>query len=110
MFARLDDLGWEERDARDTYELHFEREAFVAYLRKFRAETVQAIKYEHSSMNEALGGDPDHLFVGCTVEETIQTTRAGIDKDLEALHAIDAILARLGEHPTRGEANAPDNH
>jgi hypothetical protein len=97
----LDDLGWEELDDRESFELTMpavELESLVGYLREI-AET----QLHHWSEDLAAARDPE--MTAAQLAELNTSVRAHVDLDLDTMAACAAVLSCL--HRRNGRSNGP---
>ena len=91
----LDDLGWEENDSRQRFELTMpasELESLVCYLR----EVAEA---ELRFWSERLAFTPDPWMSQAEINELQFGARSHLDLDLDTMAACSAVLYGL-RHPT----------
>ncbi len=95
LFVHLrDDLGWDADDRRGTFAITVAHDEARAWLTELRAAAIDCVRLEHQAMRTVLDGDPSWFEEG-ERERSVRESKAIIDEELEAIHACDAILARI---------------
>jgi len=69
-------------------------------------EVLADAKREMRSLTRLEAGDPDHVYVGCTIEESIVVGRHEVERGVAAAEGYGRILRQLVEASLRGGVTA----
>ena len=91
----FDQLGWEDDDPRERYEIAVAPDSFVPCLRGYRDDLAMSLAEEMMCLRRIAARDTAHASNGHTQQEMMAMTHDDVLGWRSELEAIDALLERL---------------
>jgi hypothetical protein len=95
LVEMFDQLGWEDDDPRERYEITVALDSFVPWLRGYRGDLEEGLADEIMFLRRIAAGDEAHDSGGRTQQEMIAMTHDEVLGWRRELEAIEALLERL---------------
>jgi hypothetical protein len=95
LVEMFDQLGWEDDDPRERYEITVALDSFVPWLRGYRGDLAESLADEIMFLRRTAAGDEAHDLGGRTQHEMIAMTHDEVLGWRRELEAVEALLERL---------------
>jgi hypothetical protein len=95
LVEMFDQLGWEDDDPRERYEITVALDSFVPWLRGYRDDLAESLADEVMFLRRIAAGDEAHDVGGRTQPEMIAMTHDEVLGWRRELEAVEALLERL---------------
>lgn len=80
--------------------------AWASGMRRYVSEAYESIEREVRDAAKARDGDPEYLFVGMTLEESLAESERAIASERRDIAGLESLLARIDAAGNRDEVTA----